>query len=145
MNQYNERLTGKAFKAHIDDLKNAGEDFEFYPTKDSQIELIKADLDSAFEGAPSVLDIGAGDGRVLMALTDGHAKRFAIEKATANLQQLDRSILIRGTDFFQSNLITRKIDVVFSNPPYSEFTAWMERIINTAYARYLYFIVPVRW
>ena len=145
MNQFNERLTGKAFKAHIEALKRADEDFDFYPTKDSQIALVKADIDACFDGQPSVLDIGAGDGRVLMALTDGHAKRFAIEKATANLNRLDRSILISGTDFYQSNLITRKVDIIFCNPPYSDYANWMETIIKTAHARFIYMIVPVRW
>ena len=53
--------------------KENGEDFEFYPTTDDILCTIKADLDelSHWDGAPSVLDCGAGDGRALMLLTSG--------------------------------------------------------------------------
>lgn len=43
-------------------------DFEFYPTLDSDIFLIKKHIESLnFDSRYSILDIGVGDGRVLSA------------------------------------------------------------------------------
>lgn len=133
----------------IKTLREQESDFEWYPTTTKQIELIKSDLKSfaAMRESDSiylsVLDCGCGDGRVLSQLTDG--KKFGIEKALPLIQALPSDVFIVGTDFHQQQLIDKKIDVIFSNPPYSDYKAWMTKIITEANAQVAYFIVPQRW
>lgn len=135
--------------AVVDRLQDCDQDFEWYPTTDAMIEAVRADLRSHFylrddEGiGRSVLDCGAGDGRVLEKLTQGD--RYAIEKARPHLDGLDRSIFVVGTDFHGQTLIDKRVDVVFSNPPYSEFEQWTVKIVREARAQVLYLVVPQRW
>lgn len=66
--------------ALVAELKDNQQDFEWYPTTDEIIEAIKNDLENQkLDGKYSVLDCGAGDGRVLNALTEG--RKYAIEKS----------------------------------------------------------------
>jgi hypothetical protein len=133
-----------ATTALIHAMKSAGEDFEFYPTTDAIISCVKADMYRAYrQGEPSVLDCGAGDGRVLLALTKG--ERYAIEQSTPALRALPADVAIVGTDFHQQTLLDKPVDVVFCNPPYSEFRAWMLKIIRETLAPVAYFVVPSRW
>lgn len=133
----------------VNTLREAGQDFEWYPTTDRMIAAITADLygEDSYKAPGSILDIGAGDGRVLTALANKaeHAKLFAIEKSAILQQQQPDRIVPVGCDFHEQNLMTLPVDVLFSNPPYSEFEEWAERIIRTAYARTAYLILPQRW
>ena len=68
----------------IRELKDVNEDFEFYPTTDEIISSIQMDINKQFAGFNSVepyslLDCGAGDGRVLTKLKTGDL--YAIEKS----------------------------------------------------------------
>lgn len=130
--------------------KNNGQDFEWYPTTQAMIDCVDyqilqnlGDYDRTHK-AYSVLDCGAGDGRVLHALAHG-GSRFAVEKSTVLLEALDREIFIAGTDFFTSTLIDKKVDIVFSNPPYSEFQQWAEKIIIEANSKFVFLVLPERW
>jgi hypothetical protein len=133
----------------VNTLREAGQDFEWYPTTDRMIAAITADLygEDSYKAPGSILDIGAGDGRVLTALANKaeHAKLFAIEKSAILQQQQPDRIVPVGCDFHEQNLMTLPVDVLFSNPPYSEYEEWAERIIRTAYARTVYLILPQRW
>ena len=130
--------------------KNTGQDFEWYPTTQVMIDCVNnqilkhlGDYDRTYK-AYSILDCGAGDGRVLHALAHG-GSMYAIEKSTVLLETLDREIFIAGTDFFTSTLIDKKVDIVFSNPPYSEFQQWAEKIIIEANGKFVFLILPERW
>ncbi len=134
----------------IRNLKAQGQDFEWYPTTASMIECVSADIRkkmSVFNEDPlekiSVLDCGAGDGRVLEALTNGD--RFAIEKSQLLIDAQDASVITIGTDLMQQELITKRVDVIFSNPPYSEFGGWARKIVGEASAKLVYLVVPERW
>lgn len=125
-------------------------DHEWYPTTDEMIDTIRDDLHSFLKlrsderVTASVLDCGAGDGRVLMKLTDG--PRYALEKAQPLMDAMDNSIFIVGTDFHKQTLIDKQINgAVFSNPPYSEYAAWSAKIIKEACAPVAYLIIPSRW
>lgn len=126
----------------VDLVKSENQDFEWYPTTDEILDTIKAHMDAIFY-SPSVLDCGAGDGRSLMSLTQG--RRYAIEKSRPLLEAMDHSIYVVGTEFHEQTLIDKKVDVVFCNPPYSEYSQWMIKIIREANARRLYFVAPKRW
>tara|TARA_R110002167_G_scaffold204404_9_gene408528 strand:- start:8229 stop:9779 length:1551 start_codon:yes stop_codon:yes gene_type:complete len=127
----------------VNRIKQHEQDFEWYPTTDEIIATIKADLEEQHYGEPTVLDCGAGDGRVLEALTNN--TRYAIEKARPLLQAMDRSIYLVGTEFNEQTLLDKRCDVIFSNPPYKHYAHWMQRIIKEGNAGFLYFVVPTRW
>lgn len=121
-------------------------DFEWYPTTDEIIQTVKNDMenmDRHWHQGPTVLDCGAGDGRVLLSLTK--ANKYAIEKSKPLLNALDKSIFVVGTEFNEQTLIDKKVDIVFSNPPYSEFEPWAVKIIREANASFIYLVIPDRW
>lgn len=122
-------------------LKEQGQDFEWYPTTKEIIAAIKKPLHMGDHD--SVLDCGAGDGRVLDALTDGY--KYAIEKSVPLIQAMPADAVIVGTDFHQATLIDKKVDVVFCNPPYSEYETWAAKIISEAFAKTIFLVVPTRW
>ena len=64
--------------AVVEALKEAGQDFEFYPSTEQQISQVTADIvellkthefSKGYHGRLKLLDIGAGDGRVLQMLS----------------------------------------------------------------------------
>ena len=125
-------------------LKDNDEDFQWYPTTTEIIETIKEDIaENNVEEHLSILDCGAGDGRVLNALTKG--KKYAIEKAKPLLNALDKNIFVVGTDFESQTLIDKKTDITFSNPPYQYFQQWSAKIIKEANSAYIYLVIPSRW
>ncbi len=128
----------------VEKLKDYGQDFEWYPTTGEILNRVKTSIDKDYPyEQPSILDCGAGDGRSLMNLTEG--ERYAIEKSVPLIEVMDRSICIVGTEFREQTLIDKNVDVIFCNPPYSEYDAWMEKIIREALANEVYFVVPKRW
>lgn len=151
--------------AIVDQLKQNNEDFCWYPTTDEMIEVIAQDLEKVsftkygWNDYRSLLDIGCGDGRVLHYLSNYEKKNgsvndkylpfkyFGIEKAQVHLTNLAKSdtISIIGTDFWQTGLMDKKMDVIFCNPPYSEYAQWVERILKEGYASVFYFVIPDRW
>lgn len=126
-------------------VAGSDQDFEWYPTTSEMIGCIKSDIDKkGFDYRdPSVLDCGAGDGRLLKALTKG--SKYAIEKSRPLIDALDRKIYIVGTEFMEQTLIDKTVDIVVSNPPYSAFEAWATKIIREANATLVYLIIPDRW
>ena len=123
-------------------VKESKQDFEWYPTSDEMIEAVKKSAFKFNSYNHSILDIGAGDGRVLRAF---NCKKYAIEKSSVLLQSHDKNITPLGMDFHTMSLIDKQADVIFCNPPYSEYEQWMIKIINEANCREIYFVVPRRW
>ncbi len=150
-----------ATRALVAELKEAGEDHEFYPTTDEIIRRLRADIESiASVGIPvgirgyrdqinvgSILDIGAGRGKVLEALAvDGkHRDLYAIEKSKRLCVELASRAFIIGTDFHAQSLYEKQVDLTFSNPPYSEFEDWAVKIIRESASVVVYLVLPVRW
>jgi len=142
----------------VENLKSAGQDYEFYPTTDEIIislhDRLKSDL-SDYEY--SILDCGAGHGKVLDRLEqlgqdDADRDRamkvtskYAIEKSEMLIGALSNDVYIVGTDFYQQTLIDKRVDVIYSNPPYSEFDQWSAKIIREANAGWVYLLIPSRW
>ncbi|KKN25370.1 hypothetical protein LCGC14_0885300 [marine sediment metagenome] len=136
-------------------LKENGEDFEFYPTTDDMIRAVFA----AAGSFGSMLDIGAGDGRVLEKIHKlkisrakkdkydffGSLDKYAIEKSLVLIENMPPDISIVGTDFLLQALIDKKVDLVFCNPPYSQYEAWAVKIIKEANAKTVFLIIPDRW
>jgi hypothetical protein len=128
-------------------LQAAGEDFEWYPTTDRMIDAAIRAVTDAGDRAGSVLDIGAGDGRVLM--------RFGAAFESADLYGIEKSDLLRqaqpervtpvGTDVFEQDLMSLPVDIAWCNPPYSAFETWACRIIDTIHTDRLFLVLPRRW
>jgi len=135
--------------ALVKTLQQSGEDFEWYPTTTEIIDCVRADLRvfacvrDGEDIRESVLDCGAGDGRVLSQLTTG--PKYAIEKSLPLINQMAADIFIVGSDFNQQTLLDKQINCVFSNPPYSNFVAWTLKIIKEANAPVAYLVIPERW
>lgn len=132
----------------VQQLKDNNQDFEWYPTTSEQIELINSDLKQYLrydetEHYFSVLDVAAGDGRVVSQLTKG--KKYAIEKSDILVRQMPSDIFVVGSDFFQNQLMDKEVDVIFSNPPYTLFQEFVSKIILECHCSVLYFVIPERW
>ncbi|MBO1897540.1 DUF4942 domain-containing protein [Shewanella sp. BF02_Schw] len=143
------QTTKKATSKLVREIIKASEDYEFYPTTPEIIACVKQDLRTIFRVGESslitqsILDCGAGDGRVLMALT--HGTKYAIEKSTPLINVMPKEVFIIGSDFHQQQLIDKRVSVIYSNPPYSEFDVWLIKIITEANAKVFYAVIPERW
>lgn len=133
-------MTQKTFSL-IENLKEAGQDHEFYPTTPEIIAALRRHM---AEGE-SVLDIGAGRGDVLKGLQDKAGNLYAIEKSQLLIAELPKEVFIVGTDFHRQTLIDKKVDIIFSNPPFSEFEQWASKIIREANAENVFLVLPERW
>ena len=140
-------------KSVILQAKENGEDYEFYPTTDEIIYQLIKHLKNLKDHSwnnrfnfNSILDIGAGTGKVLKAVKKAFdVKLYAIEKANTLKQLLDESVYIIGTDFHQQSLIDKTIDVTFCNPPYSAYEKWTTKILRESCSRYVFLVIPTRW
>jgi hypothetical protein len=133
-----------AYAETLQAVIDAGEDFEWYPTTERMIAAVARRLPEAFE---SIMDIGAGDGRVLTALAkkSDRAQLFAIEKSHVLMQAQPEPVTPVGVDFHEQNLSCLPVEFIFCNPPYSDFETWVVRIIETAFAQKAFLVMPRRW
>lgn len=142
----------------IQDLKENNEDFEFYPSTKKMFRIVYDDLKNEHRNG-SLLDIGCGDGRLQKYFKQWHENEmsaneeyfilydyYVIEKSKILMEKLVSNVTILSTDFHQTTLIDKEnIDFIFCNPPYSEFDAWVVKIIKEAYCNVAYLIIPDRW
>lgn len=152
----------------VETLKAAGEDFEWYPTTQEIVDRLaehifkkrsygKGEYECDYS---SVLDIGCGNGsffakidRTEMQKTnakDEYApkllrERYGIEKSFELCGMLPDDVVIIGSDFNEQTLIDKKVDLIFCNPPYSEFEAWTEQIIMQGNCKAIALVIPCRW
>lgn len=128
-------------------VKAADQDFEWYPTTQRMIDVVAKHIPA---DTKSIMDIGAGDGRVLVEL----AKRceyppelYAIEKSSVLVEAQPEEVTPVGTDLHEQNLACLPVDYIFSNPPYSEseYVSWARVIIEFGYAKKAFLVLPRRW
>ena len=126
-------------------IKEANQDFEWYPTTEEMIDSLINGINEKY--LKNALDIGAGDGRVLDMLASKLSVDwlYSIEKSEPLIQAMSSKILNIGQDFWETSLIEKQAELIFCNPPYSEYENWMVRIIKEANFEILAFIVPMRW
>ncbi|GHG07270.1 DUF4942 domain-containing protein [Thalassotalea marina] len=146
----------------VQELKNNNQDFEFYPTTADQIKTVVSDIKSLkgrfdftgrYRETVKLLDIGAGDGRVLQAIKESFSEDeyfkidpYAIEKAPIHTATYrEKGITLLGTEFSQVNFISKNCTIAFVNPPYSDFNYWLSTLISHLAFGVLYAIVPERW
>jgi hypothetical protein len=133
------------FPEMLQAVKDAGEDFEWYPTTDRMIQVVARHIPTQFS---SLMDIGAGDGRVLIQLgkrCEGTPELYAIEKSLTLLQAAPDDVIPVGTDLFEQNLACLPVDYIFCNPPYSQFEEWATIIIELGHAKKAFLVIPRRW
>lgn len=138
----------------VEKLKESGEDFEWYPTTqeivDALSEKVKSYTGSSYDNRIySILDIGCGNGGFFKKFCRDEKfsciKKYGIEKSLVLSEQLPEDVVLLGTDFNQQTLIDKKVDMIFCNPPYSEYEEWAEKIITTGNCQIIALVVPVRW
>jgi hypothetical protein len=133
-----------AFSVTLKAVQDAGEDFEWYPTTGRMIEVVAKRITATHV---SIMDIGAGDGRVLAELGKRleSTELYAIEKSTVLVQAQPECVIPVGTDLFEQNLACLPVDYIFCNPPYSQYETWASAIIDSGYAKRAFLIIPQRW
>lgn len=143
----------KSNNALVRELRRNDEDYEFYPTTAAIVSVIYPCLDAG----KSLLDVGAGNGnffrlidaleKPLIAADEYYpsrvCERYAIEKSRILIENMDKDIAVIGRDFFQQTLIDKKVDVIFSNPPYSRAEEWAAKIIRESNCRQAFIVMPV--
>jgi hypothetical protein len=143
-----------AVMERIKNLKDAGEDFEWYPTTDAIINKVaNRIMQSMYRGGRScsILDIGAGDGRVLVKIKQKleadrcDCEAFAIEKSSVHLKEMPKEIVVIGTDFLEQSLLDKDVGYIFCNPPYSEYEEWTRKVLRESKAEDIYMVIPTRW
>lgn len=143
------------FATQLKSVQAAREDFEWYPTTAEIItamieDLGREDADHGYRRhrLSRFLDIGAGDGKVLRAVEafDDEIGLRAIEKSRTLSHLLPESAMLLGVDFWKTSLLDKNVDIIFSNPPYSEYRPWTLKILREAPAGALiYLVLPERW
>jgi len=152
----------------INNLKNAGQDFEWYPTTQEIIDVISEDIGTLYIdnylhktditidrryyeiNIGSFLDIGAGDGRMFELPNVGRKikidEKFGIELSTIHGNNLIKDgVKLLGRDYFETTLIEHKFDITFSNPPYSVYKEWTKKILQEINSYIIYLVIPIRW
>jgi SAM-dependent methyltransferase len=92
----------------------------------------------------SFLDIGAGDGRVLNFFEAD--KKYGIEIARAQADDLiQKGVFLIGRNYYDVYLNDQYYSLIFSNPPFSQFERWVNKILVDCNFCILYLVMPVRW
>lgn len=139
------------FSSALAEVQATEQDFEWYPTTKEIITEFYCHVKKY--SIHSLLDVGAGNGKVLLTFEEllksendrGYIKLFAVEKSKVLLDSMNIEIGIMGTDFWEQSFLDKKVDCIFSNPPYSEFVNWSAKLIREANAQLIYLVVPQRW
>lgn len=128
----------------LPDLIEAGEDFEWYPTTPR---MIDAAMRCMPDTAGHIMDIGAGDGRVLARIAQKctRATLYSIELSPVLMQLQPDNVVPVGTNVYEQNLSCLPMDYIFCNPPYSEYEQWACKIIAEGFALSAFLVVPQRW
>ena len=165
-----EGLTGGSMKSVnqlVLELNENNEDYEFYPTTQEIVDCLvhKITRKRTFGRGEyecdysSVLDIGCGNGAFFQKLDNTEPLkvnreeynykllnlRYGIEKSSVLWEQIPDSIIMLGSDFHEQTLIDKEVELIFCNPPYSEYEAWAEKIIMQGNCKAIALVIPCRW
>ena len=142
----------------VEQIKQNGEDFEWYPTTQEiisalQEHCIAAGIATDYYSSKeihSVLDIGCGNGSFLDRFCSNehfyrNIRKYGIEKSNILAEQMSSDIVLLGSDFEENTLIDKKVDMIFCNPPYSKYEEWSEKIIKEGNCKWIALVIPTRW
>jgi len=139
--------TKQLIKQNIED----GNDFNFYPTTNEILEVIKEDISSLGIKHLNFLDIGAGNCKIKSFLDEFISTYYAIEKSQTLISNFPDDVILVGTDFMENSLYNKEVDVIFCNPPYRDvndkvlYNIWTDKIIKESNAKFIYLVIPQRW
>lgn len=134
----------------VERIKENDEDFEWYPTTQEIITALQEHTkETILNHCHSVLDIGCGNGSFLQRFCSGEKfsrlRMYGMEKSNILAEQLPDEVVLVGSDFDENTLIDKKVDLIFCNPPYSQYKHWTERIIREGNAKFISLVIPTRW
>lgn len=142
----------------VKELKEENEDFEFYPTTKEIVEKIIETIKEKHLSIYNTLDIGCGNGNFFNKAEEIIKEKnyenivcfnhkYGIEKSSVLINEVvkNNTLSILGTDFFEQNLIDKKVDLIFSNPPYSIYDKWTVKILKEGNAEKIILVLPERW
>lgn len=142
----------KSSRQLLQDLRDTNQDYEWYPTTNEILHAVVKHCESLFlirrSDSLTVLDVGCGDGKALMALRKGLGipmTLLGIEKSERLRMAAPCDVLFIGTDFMQQTLFDKKVHLLFCNPPYSDFVRWTCKILRECSAPYMFLVIPQRW
>lgn len=131
----------------VAEIKENNQDYEFYPTTQEIVNALVAYCGK--KAFATVLDIGCGNGaffqKLDVAVDDFRPKKYGIEKSFILAAQLPEDVILLGTDFNEQTLIDKSVNMIFCNPPYSEYEAWAEKIILQGNCKMIALVIPTRW
>ena len=137
---------------NIEVLESGKKGYGRYPTTDNMIQAIADDMASAAGkrySIKTILDVGAGDGAFLkspiLRADNNHFTAQGIEKSAEKVCQWNRDITFVGGDFFENTLTNKSAEIIFCNPPHSNYELWAEKVINESYAAATYLVLPSEW
>ena len=141
----------------VKELKEENEDFEFYPTTKEIVEKIMEYIREKRINIGDTLDIGCGNGNFFNKAEEVITEKeyctlrfyhkYGIEKSSVLINEVvkNNTLSILGTDFFEQNLIDKKVNLIFSNPPYSIYDKWTVKILKEGNADNFILVLPSRW
>ena len=159
----------KSVNMIVQKLKENGENWEWYPTTQEIVDCLVnhiSEQESYGEKEyktpySSILDIGCGNGSFFKKFDNtkqvkynlnlkynaNHLiyKRYGIEKSNVLYEQLPDNIILLGSDFYEQTLIDKQVDLIFCNPPYSDYEGWTEKIIMQGNCEAIALVIPERW
>lgn len=159
----------KSVNTLVKEIKENGEDFEWYPTTQEIVDCLVnhiSEQESYGEkeyktSYNSILDIGCGNGsffkkfdntkqvkyNLTLKYNSNHLihNRYGIEKSNILYEQLPDNVILLGSDFYEQTLIDKAVDLIFCNPPYSDYETWTEKIIMQGNCEAIALVIPERW
>ena len=147
----------KTINQLVAEIKENEQDFEFYPTTEEIVRALKVHVkiftreDYYHNEVKSILDIGCGNGAFFEKYCNDdnedfkNVKKYGIEKSIILAEQLPEDVILLGADFNNQNLIDKKVDMIFCNPPYSQYDTWAEKIILQGNCKVIALVIPSRW
>lgn len=138
----------------VEILKDNNQDHEYYPTTKEMIYPIYRYYMSHLQHKTTTnkLDIGAGTCNFQKYFNEFCTEEYhkikslqVIEKSSILIERLPKDTIVIGTDFDATTLHDKSIDLIFCNPPYSEYVNWTCRILHETIADNVFMVIPKRW
>ena len=166
-------MTVKTLKI-VEELKQNNQDFEFYPTTKEMVKVIyddvREDAESWLDIGCGLCHFKKWYNECYKEATEKYKanhkvyednnyskefypgrepkdlyKYYVIEKSDILLNYVKDDVICLGRDFLATELMDKRVDNIFCNPPYSQYVEWTKKIILEGNMENAYLIIPERW